>query len=312
MRQAVRKNRAVSTKRAAHKKHRRTAAGSAARAMNTPLSRKERRICMQWVACGSICVLLVAVKLLLPGKLDGIGRRVSEAMQTNMDVQAVFSVIGKAAAGERDAQGALSDVYKAVFSGQESVAVMQTAVISANADTAALEELREFRENAAEEEEQQAEQASLTYVMYSDENLPDNVSMEQAILGFAYSSPLEGTLSSDFGYRDHPTEGTERFHYGIDLAAEEGDVINCFADGTVKAVGESSSYGKYLIVSHSGGVDTLYAHCSTVTVSSGQEVQQGEPIAKVGSTGMATGPHLHFELLRDNIYLNPIYYVSAA
>ena len=307
MRQAVRRNRAVSAKRTAHKKYRHTAAG------NAPLSRKERRICMQLVACGSIFVLLVAVKLLLPGKLDGIGRRVSEALQTNMDVQAVFSVIGQAAAGERDAQDALNDVYKAVFSGQESVAVMQTAVISANADTAALEELREFREtNAAEEKVQQAEQASLAYVLYSDENLPDNVSMEQAILGFAYSSPLEGTLSSDFGYRDHPTEGTERFHYGIDLAAEEGDAINCFADGTVKAVGESSSYGKYLIVSHPGGVDTLYAHCSAVTVSSGQEVQQGEPIAKVGSTGMATGPHLHFELLRDNIYLNPIYYVSAA
>ena len=76
-------------------------------------------------------------------------------------------------------------------------------------------------------------------------------------------------------------------------------------------VGESSSYGKYCIVAHEGGYSTLYAHCSRVTASSGASVEEGEKIGEVGETGIATGPHLHFELQRDGVYLNPIYYVSA-
>lgn len=79
-------------------------------------------------------------------------------------------------------------------------------------------------------------------VLYSDEDLPENVSMRQAILGFDHETPVKGVLSSNFGYRDHPLEGTERFHYGVDLAADTGTAIACFADGTVTAVGESSSY----------------------------------------------------------------------
>ena len=149
-------------------------------------------------------------------------------------------------------------------------------------------------------------------VLYSDEDLPENVSMRQAILGFDHETPVKGVLSSNFGYRDHPLEGTERFHYGVDLAADTGTAIACFADGTVTAVGESSSYGKYLIVAHEGGYATLYAHCSAVTVSSGSAVKRGQEIAKVGETGMATGPPLHFELHEGSSYLNPIYYVASA
>ena len=154
--------------------------------------------------------------------------------------------------------------------------------------------------------------ATLAYILYSDQNLPGNVSMEQSLLGFDYCTPVFGPLSSNFGYREHPVEGEERFHYGVDIAADTGTNIVCFADGAVTAVGESSSYGKYLIVEHEGGYATLYAHCSRITVSSGEKVKEGAKLAEVGETGIATGPHLHFELHRDSVYLNPIYYVSAA
>ena len=108
----------------------------------------------------------------------------------------------------------------------------------------------------------------------------------------------------------YPAEGEERFHYGVDLAANEGTEILCFADGTVTVVGESSSYGKYCMVEHAGGYSTLYAHCSRITVSSGAAVKEGQKIAEVGETGVATGPHLHFELQKNGTYLNPIYYVD--
>ena len=107
-------------------------------------------------------------------------------------------------------------------------------------------------------------------------------------------------------------EGEERFHYGIDIAADTGTAIGCFADGTVTAVGDSSSYGKYLIVEHAGGFSTLYAHCSRIIAASGQAVKEGETIAEVGQTGVATGPHLHLELHQGERYLNPIYYVALA
>lgn len=299
-------------KRLAGGKRRPGTAKPASRRVSDAMSRRERTICLQLVACGGIFVLLVALKLLLPGHLAQIGQRVGAALEKNIDVQAVFSVIGQAASGEKEAEDVWGDVYRAVFAEGESVEAMQTALVTAGTDSAAMAELRAFREEETEEHpEEAAEEAVLTSVLYSQENLPEGVSMEQAVLGFSYTAPLNGTVSSPFGYRDHPTAGAERFHYGVDLAAEEGTEIACFAKGTVKAVGESSSYGKYLIVTHAGGTETLYAHCSAVTVSSGQAVDRGETIAKVGATGMATGPHLHFELQQEGVYLNPIYYVAA-
>ena len=92
------------------------------------------------------------------------------------------------------------------------------------------------------------------------------------------------------------------------IAADAGTVISSFADGTVTAVGDSSQLGNYVTVSHAGAFTTLYAHCSRITASSGQQVALGDPIAEVGETGNATGPHLHFAIQKDTVYLDPAYY----
>lgn len=296
-----------------------------------PLAAKDLRLVLRLVACGGIFVALVAAKLLLPAKMAGFNEKLSAAMERNMDVQAVFSAVGRAFSGEKG----VAEVYQAVFH-PESEAVQTGAVSQGEAalsqgkrgtlaeitarsadsrEGAAMETLRSFRKEPAAPEappEPEGQSASnLAYVLYSRDNLPESVSMEQAILGFDYCAPVAGTLSSDFGYREHPTEGEERFHYGVDLAADVGTEVRCFADGAVTAVGDSSSYGRYCVVAHEGGYSTLYAHCSRITVSSGAAVRKGQKIAEVGETGMATGPHLHFELQREGTYLNPIYYVSA-
>lgn len=302
---------------------RRSSARRAVRRSGEPLSPGERRRLIQLVACGGIFVLLVAVKLLLPGRMAQINRLLTGPMAQNMDVQAVFSAVGRAFAGESDVGGAARDVYQAVFHPEESGQALETAVLEELPGASALDTLRMYREIGEDGEkageavsgqpgaEGQAEASNLAYVLYSDQNLPSNVSLEQVILGFDYCAPLSGALTSNFGYREHPVEGEERFHYGVDLAADTGTEISCFADGTVTAVGESSSYGKYCIVAHEGGYSTLYAHCSRVTASSGTAVKKGQKIAEVGETGAATGPHLHFELQRDGVYLNPVYYVAA-
>ena len=267
-----------------------------------PLSPKERRRMAQVLCCGTIFVLLVAVKLLFPGKMEGIAGKTQELLQRNMDVKAVFSSMGRGFAG--DPIGA-SELYQAVFGPQKAEETVVSPVAASMEGASAFEILHTYCV------EPETEEAIPVSVLYSEENLPEGVSMEQAILDFDYCAPVSGTLSSPFGYREHPVEGEDRFHYGIDLAAESGTAIACFADGTVSAVGESSSYGKYCIVHHENGYSTLYAHCSAITASSGAKVKKGETIAQVGQTGMATGAHLHFELQQGGTYLNPIYYVAA-
>lgn len=146
---------------------------------------------------------------------------------------------------------------------------------------------------------------------YSAETTPGDVCLTQQVLGFAYANPLTGTVTDRFGYRQDPGGSGTRFHYGLDIAADEGAVITAFASGTVTAVGDSAELGNYVTVQHEGGFATLYAHCSRITASSGQQVRPGDPIAEVGQTGNATGPHLHFELHKDGVYVNPIYYYAA-
>ncbi len=105
-------------------------------------------------------------------------------------------------------------------------------------------------------------------------------------------------------------EGGNKFHYGVDLAAETGTDVLAFADGEVYASGESSTLGNYIMLQHQGGYMTLYAHCSRITAAGGS-VKMGDKIAEVGDTGLVTGPHLHFELHEGELYLNPIYYVAV-
>lgn len=140
---------------------------------------------------------------------------------------------------------------------------------------------------------------------------PDAVDETVYAMEFSHGLPTQGTRSSGFGSRLSPITGQPGFHYGIDVAADEGEEIGAFADGTVREIGESS-YGKYLIVDHEEGFSTLYAHCSSISAKVGQTFKMGEEIAKVGQTGNATGPHLHLELWKDGAALDPANYLADA
>lgn len=144
---------------------------------------------------------------------------------------------------------------------------------------------------------------------FSDYEKPENVSYDAPRLDFEYAAPVDGVNSSGFGYRLHPIYDEVRYHYGTDFAACVGTEIKAFADGVVKTAELSESYGNYIIVEHADGCSSLYAHCSELLVSPGQEVKKGEVIALVGETGLATGPHLHFELKQNDMYLNPEFYL---
>lgn len=121
-------------------------------------------------------------------------------------------------------------------------------------------------------------------------------------------TPVEnGRYTSLFGYRIHPITGQWSFHTGIDIAASEGTSIRAALKGKVTKIGEDSRSGKYVFLTHSDGFVTFYCHCSEILVSEGMNINKGETVARVGSTGQSTGPHLHFEVRRDGIRLNPLW-----
>lgn len=121
------------------------------------------------------------------------------------------------------------------------------------------------------------------------------------------NSDWRNHIASDFGYRTRPYVG---FHYGVDIGMAMGTPICAVKDGTViTSVHGSSGYGYYIIIDHADGVQTLYAHCSELLVSVGDEVKKGDIIAKVGSTGRSTGPHVHFEIRIDGERVDPLPYI---
>ncbi len=142
----------------------------------------------------------------------------------------------------------------------------------------------------------------------TDAPIPENVLLAVNEFGFEYTAPVEKIKSSGFGYRIHPISNELKFHYGTDFAANTGTPIKAFADGKIVAAGVSESYGKYMIIDHGYGYSTLYAHCSELCMSCG-EVKMGDTVALVGETGLATGPHLHFEIRYNGNYLNPEFYL---
>jgi murein DD-endopeptidase MepM/ murein hydrolase activator NlpD len=117
--------------------------------------------------------------------------------------------------------------------------------------------------------------------------------------------PAAGRISSNFGMRLHPLLGYTRMHKGIDIAAAWGSPVYAATDGVVQFAGRSSGYGNFIKLNHGGGFGTGYGHLSRIIVSSGQSVRKGQVIGAVGSTGMSTGPHLHYELYKNGAAVNP-------
>ncbi len=121
-----------------------------------------------------------------------------------------------------------------------------------------------------------------------------------------------GYVSSDYGFRIHPLKHVRLFHTGIDLASPRGAPVFAVADGVVSFSGTKSGYGRVVDIRHMDGLVTRYGHNTANLVTEGQLVRQGQKIATVGSTGTATGPHVHFEVIRDGQPINPMPYLRSA
>ncbi|NGM84836.1 M23 family metallopeptidase [Paenibacillus sp. 7124] len=137
------------------------------------------------------------------------------------------------------------------------------------------------------------------------QTLRDSANLTQAFL-WPTSSRV---VSSSFGYRSDPFKGSSSFHAGIDIAAETGDFVFAAQGGTVMAAERSPARGNFIVIDHENGLKTSYMHLSSLAVSAGDKVVKGQRIGQAGSTGRSTGPHLHFQVSKQNKTVNPLSYV---
>ncbi|MDO4545823.1 MAG: peptidoglycan DD-metalloendopeptidase family protein [Bacillota bacterium] len=156
-------------------------------------------------------------------------------------------------------------------------------------------------------DEMNAEAARLT--SYIQNNASSSSTSSYTGGQLAWPVPSSSRITSYYGYRIHPTLGYNKLHTGIDIGASQGQAVVSANSGTVITSKYNSSYGYYIIVDHGGGIATLYAHNSKLLVSVGQSVSRGQQIARIGSTGNSTGPHLHFEVRVNGSPVNPLPYL---
>ncbi len=256
---------------------------------------------------------LAAAKAWIPGADAAVGNLVEKNLSGGADYRAALAALGEAVSGEGD----LAEVWSALDGAEEASADRAALPASGGGDfalglpepgdTVTVDELNESIEPGYEElllpfpEDEASDVPSDT---------PSTVSYEHLVLDFEHVLPVEGTVTCGFGFRIHPLTGKRSFHYGVDIGAPLGTDIASFAAGTVELVGYSDVYGNYLFIRHADGILTFYGHCSKVTAVEGQLVNPGDVVAKVGSTGWSTGPHLHFEVRSGDKILEPTQYLD--
>ena len=170
-------------------------------------------------------------------------------------------------------------------------------------------------ESIAEKYKTIAEHISIVNELFSDAIAPNDVLFipgarmdwvnRQEIYGDLFIWPCSGYISSNYGYRMAPFAGTRQFHSGIDIASAMGAPVKAAMAGRVTQVGYDDSFGNFALISHHSGYRTFYGHMSVVRVKAGVFVGTGERIGDIGSTGLSTGPHLHFTVYKNGVTVNP-------
>lgn len=220
------------------------------------------------------------------------------------------------AALESAKKGELNDVADDLTDAQ-SVAKAYEAEIQAQNEVIA--QIQAAQKRAAEQQavQQQAQAAEenqgATDAAGENQNTAQNTTPSgngQSTGSMMWPCPSSKRVTSDYGPRTSPTNGASSNHKGIDIGAAYGADIVAADGGTVLVATYSSSGGNYVIIDHGDGLCTVYMHASSLTVSAGQTVSKGQVIAKVGSTGISTGNHLHFGVTLNGVYVSPWGYVS--
>ena len=190
---------------------------------------------------------------------------------------------------------------------EKLIAEKMAQLLGLNADISSKEELIAAYENSIAQTN--AEIAALEQAIAADRaRLASQRKYDGGL--FTWPCPSTYTVTSDYGYRTHPIFGGTRFHSGIDIGGAYGATIVAAYAGTVVASSYNASMGNYVMIDHGDSLYTIYMHCSALYVSTGTNVNAGDSIAAVGSTGNSTGPHLHFSVRLNGAYASPWSYLG--
>lgn len=220
------------------------------------------------------------------------------------------------AALESAKKGELNDVADDLTDAQSVAKAYEAEIQAQNEVIAQIQaaQKRAAEQQAAQQQAQAAEEnQGATDAAGENQNTAQNTTPSgngQSTGSMMWPCPSSKRVTSDYGPRTSPTNGASSNHKGIDIGAAYGADIVAADGGTVLVATYSSSGGNYVIIDHDGGLCTVYMHASSLTVSAGQTVSKGQVIAKVGSTGISTGNHLHFGVTLNGVYVSPWGYVS--
>lgn len=220
------------------------------------------------------------------------------------------------AALESAKKGELNDVADGLTDAQTVAKAYEAEIQAQNEVIAQIQaaQKRAAEQQAAQQQAQAAEEnQGATDAAGENQNTAQNTTPSgngQSTGSMMWPCPSSKRVTSDYGPRTSPTNGASSNHKGIDIGAAYGADIVAADGGTVLVATYSSSGGNYVIIDHGGGLCTVYMHASSLTVSAGQTVSKGQVIAKVGSTGISTGNHLHFGVTLNGVYVSPWGYVS--
>ena len=220
------------------------------------------------------------------------------------------------AALESAKKGELNDVADDLTDAQTVAKAYEAEIQAQNEVIAQIQaaQKRAAEQQAAQQQAQAAEEnQGATDAAGENQNTAQNTIPSgngQSTGSMMWPCPSSKRVTSDYGPRTSPTNGASSNHKGIDIGAAYGADIVAADGGTVLVATYSSSGGNYVIIDHGGGLCTVYMHASSLTVSAGQTVSKGQVIAKVGSTGISTGNHLHFGVTLNGVYVSPWGYVS--
>lgn len=296
------------------------------RGRGAPLGEWEKRRLAQLGACAVLFLTVFLARGL--DRLAPLRAELSAALWGSADFQTAFADLGWSVASGRPLGRTLQELWVDVFVPEEKAApaawregavyraaqkeLRVSSVLTAPAGEQDREDPMVASGARVIETPQPTPEPEVVIMNYTGPALPDNATMDRYALGLSETvDPVHSKITSEYGWREHPIEGGEKFHCGVDLMADEGTPVLAFAAGTVDYIGESDVYGQYLQLRHDNGVTSFYAHCSKLCVQKGQTVAAGEKVAESGATGEVTGPHLHFEMRKDGVRLNPAYYIET-
>ncbi len=264
-----------------------------------------------------ICVVIIGGAIILKQTKAPAFEKISEVISRELEIDKAIEAVSARINGDEGTTQVFEEKEEPLENEDKTAETFEDFYIG-DAEEALMKEKEKIKE-----EEKKLSVETLSFQMSAEELADDTAaepfripppsycSYKKEKINFKYKAPLAGVVTSRFGYRDHPIIEDASFHTGLDIAAKKGTAIVAFASGTVIEAGKNATYGNYLLIEHSDGFKSFYGHNSKLCVKKGQKVSLGQKISEVGSTGMSTGPHLHFEVRKGNIRLDPALYISS-